>query len=409
VRKKEAKAIKEISASALGIPLESSVISIVNDLLQDGVERGASDIHLEPAEEGLTVRLRIDGLLYTFHHISREMMPLIISRIKIMAGMDIAEKRLPQDGTIYLEDNKGDINIRVSSLPIIYGEKMVLRILNPAGLIMVLDTLGFNSHNLKKYLKFLEHAWGMVLVTGPTGSGKTTTLYSTLRHISLPEKNIITVEDPVECRLAYANQIQVNTKTGLTFARALRTVLRQDPDIIMVGEIRDTETAEIASRAALTGHLVFSTMHTSDAPRALTRLLDMGVEPYLLNSSLVGVVSQRLIRLNCRHCLEEETPSSDALAIFREICTEPQRPVFYRGRGCSHCNNTGFRGRTAIHEIMPVDETMRTLIRQSCSGQEIRSYAVSGGMSTILQDGMARAARGETTLGEVVKETYYSL
>lgn len=409
MHKKETKAIKEISASALDIPLENSAIRTVNDLLQEGVERGASDIHLEPVEEGLTVRLRIDGMLYTLHHISREMMPLIISRLKIMAGMDIAEKRLPQDGTIYLDDSKEDINIRVSTLPVIYGEKMVLRILNPAGLIMVLDTLGFNSFNLKKYLKFLKHAWGMVLVTGPTGSGKTTTLYSTLRHISRPEKNIITVEDPVEFRLTNANQVQVNTKTGLTFARALRTVLRQDPDIIMVGEIRDTETAEIASRAALTGHLVFSTLHTSDAPRAVTRLLDMGVEPYLLNSSLVGVVSQRLIRLNCRHCLEAEVPSSDALAIFREFCKEPEIPVFYRGQGCSHCNNTGFKGRTAIHEIMPVDEIMRSLIRQSCSGQEIRSYAIASGMSTILQDGMARAARGETTLDEVVRETYCAL
>lgn len=409
MRNKETTAIRETSTSAPGMPHENNAIGMVNTLLHEGVERGASDIHLEPVEEGLTVRLRIDGILHTCHHISGKMMPLIISRLKIMAGMDIAEKRLPQDGTIYLEDDKGDINIRVSTLPVIYGEKVVLRILNPAGMIMVLDALGFNAHNLQKYLKFIDHAWGMVLVTGPTNSGKTSTIYSTLRHLSSPEKNIITVEDPVEYRLANVNQVQVNNKTGLTFARALRTVLRQDPNIIMVGEIRDTETAEIASRAALTGHLVFSTLHTSDAPRAVARLLDMGVEPYLLNSSLVGVVSQRLIRLNCRHCMAEETPSADACALFRENCAHLERPLFYRGRGCSHCNNTGFKGRTAIHEIMPVDETMRTLIRQSCSGQEIRSYAVANGMVTLLHDGMARAARGETTLDEVVRETYYAM
>ncbi len=391
-----------------GATLDENIIGIVDEILQNGINSGASDIHLEPVEGGLAVRLRIDGMLYPLRHFPRELMLLIISRLKIMAGMDIAEKRLPQDGNIYLDRENHKVNIRVSTLPVIYGEKIMLRILNPAGMIMALDELGFNSDNKRRYYKFLEHAWGMILVTGPTGCGKTTTLYSTLRHIGNPQINTITVEDPVEYRLQHVNQVQVNIKTGLTFARALRTVLRQDPNVIMVGEIRDTETAEIAARAALTGHLVFSTLHTSDAPRAVTRLLDMGVEPYMLNSSLVGVVTQRLIRLNCRHCLEEDNPAPAVLTLYREACGENNAPVFSRGRGCTSCNHTGFKGRTAIHEIMSIDETMRSLIHQSHNGQEIRNHAIAGGMKTLLQDGMKRAARGETTLQEIIRETYYA-
>jgi len=385
---------------------DDSVIEAVNKILQEGTVRGASDIHLEPTEDGLAVRLRVDGMLYPHHTFAKEMMPMIISRLKIMAGMDIAEKRLPQDGNIYLKENNRKINIRVSILPVIYGEKMVLRILDPAGLIMSLDSLGFNEKNLLSYLTFLEQAWGMILVTGPTGCGKTTTLYSTLCHINSKEKNIISVEDPVEYRLKNVNQVQINTKIGLTFARALRTVLRQDPNIIMVGEIRDSETAKIATRAALTGHLVFTTLHTGDAPRAVTRLLDMGVESYLLNSSLVGVVSQRLIRLNCPHCLEKANPGPAELSLFRKAW-EGEMPIFYRGRGCVHCNHTGYKGRSAIHELMPIDETMRELIQESRSGQQLRNYAVSRGMKTLLQDGMERAARGETTLQEVIRGTSY--
>ncbi|MEW5921992.1 MAG: GspE/PulE family protein [Bacillota bacterium] len=408
-REEDAGRRKGTGASGPGVAQEDRIIEVVNELLQEGITRSASDIHLEPVEEGLSVRLRIDGMLYPLRQFPREMMPLIISRLKIMAGMDIAEKRLPQDGTIYLDGEQREINIRASTLPVIYGEKIVLRILNPAGLIMALDALGFNDQNKNRYMNFLEHAWGMILVTGPTGCGKTTTLYSTLRYISNQQINTITVEDPVEYRLENVNQVQVNTKTGLTFARALRTVLRQDPNVIMVGEIRDTETAEIAARAALTGHLVFSTLHTSDAPRAVTRLLDMGVEPYMLNSSLVGVVSQRLIRLNCRNCLEREIPAPAAMSLYRESCGDGEIPVFFRGRGCEHCNQTGFKGRTAIHELMPIDDNIRGLIQESRSGQELRSYAVSRGMKTLLQDGMERAARGETTLQEVIRETYYAI
>ena len=386
---------------------DENIIGIVDEILHEGINRRASDIHLEPVEDGLAVRLRIDGMLYPLRHFPKELMILILSRLKIMAGMDIAEKRLPQDSNIYLDEKNQVVNIRVSTLPIIYGEKIVLRILNPAGMIMALDELGFNRNNKLRYFNLLEHAWGMILVTGPTGCGKTTTLYSTLRHISNPWINTITVEDPVEYRLEHVNQVQVNTKTGLTFARALRTVLRQDPDVIMVGEIRDRETAEIAARAALTGHLVFSTLHTSDAPRAVTRLLDMDVEPYMLNSSLVGVVSQRLIRLNCRQCLEEDKPTPAALSIFHEAWGENDTPIFYRGQGCTSCNHTGYYGRTAIHEIMPIDETMRSLIQKTHSSQEIRNYAVTSGMKTLIEDGMEQAAQGQTTLQEVISQTFY--
>jgi len=386
----------------------NDIIETVNGFLREGIARGASDIHLEPVEGGLVIRLRIDGKLYFSHHYPPEMFPLIISRLKIMAGMNIAEKRLPQDGNIYLEGDGKGINIRVSTLPLIYGEKIVLRILDPAGLIRSLGSLGFSEENLTLYKKFLREPIGLVLVTGPNGCGKTTTLYSTLSYISSMEKNIISIEDPVECRMKNINQVQVNNKVGLTFAAALRTVLRQDPNIIMVGEIRDEETAEIATRAALTGRLVFTTLHTNDAPRSVTRLLDMGVEPYLLNSALVGVVSQRLIRLNCRYCREEVIPSSAELSLYQKMCGNEEMPVFYRGRGCEHCNHTGFKGRVAIHELMPVDDRLRDLIRTSRSGSKIRKYAISQGMKTLLQDGLRHAAKGETTLDEVIRETYYT-
>ncbi len=395
-------------ASGNGSTAEENIIGIVDGILQEGINRFASDVHLEPVEDGLAVRLRVDGMLYPLCRYPKELTPQIISRLKIMAGMDIAEKRLPQDSNIYISRKSQKINIRVSTLPVIYGEKIVLRILNPAGMIMALDDLGFNKENKEKYLKFLEHAWGMILVTGPTGCGKTTTLYSTMQYLNNPQVNTITVEDPVEYRLPNVNQVQVNTKTGLTFARALRTVLRQDPNVIMVGEIRDRETAEIATRAALTGHLVFSTLHTSDAPRAVTRLLDMEVEPYMLNSSLVGVVTQRLIRLNCQECREEDNPSPSALSLYRETCGKGDLPVFFRGRGCTSCNHTGFKGRTAIHEIMPVDERIRSLTQKAHSGQEIRKYAVANGMKTLLQDGLEQAASGATTLQEVIRETFYA-
>jgi len=320
--------------------------------------------------------------------------------------MDIAERRLPQDGNIQVQAGEKSINIRLSTLPTIYGEKLVLRLLSSDKIIMPLEQLGFSEKNYKRYREFLTNAHGMILAVGPTGCGKTTTLYSTLHAINSPDKNIITVEDPVEYRLDGINQVQVNTKINFTFARTLRTILRQDPNIIMVGEIRDGETAEIATRAALTGHLLFSTLHTNDAPRAITRLLDMGVERYMLTSSLVGVLAQRLIRLNCRDCLETYFPGERELAFYEEKSGDKNIPSFKRGRGCEKCDFTGFKGRTAIHEVMSLDSEMRKLIMQFEDAEKIRNYAVSQGMQPMLQDGLNRAAEGLTTLKEVIRVAY---
>ena len=387
-------------------PEDAPVVQMVNNLLSHAAGRDASDIHLEPTEKGLRVRLRIDGVLRDLTTYSREVMLLIISRLKIMAGMDIAEKRRPQDGNIQFMLDKKHVNVRISTLPTINGEKMVLRLLSPDKIIMPIEKLGFNMENQKRYLKFLANAFGMVLICGPTGCGKSTTLYSTLQYLNSPSQNIVTVEDPVEYRLDGINQVQVNNKTGFGFASALRTILRQDPNIIMVGEIRDSETAEVATRAALTGHLVLSTLHTNDAPSAVTRLLDMGVKNYLLTSSLVGIVAQRLFRLICDKCKEEYLPPEEELAFYREVSGNSKIPSFSRGRGCEECGFSGFKGRTAIHEVMTVDGEMRRLIMKSRNTEEIRRYAVSQGMQTILEDGVQRAAEGVTTLKEVMQAAY---
>jgi len=384
-----------------------SIVQTVDSLLQRGVTENASDIHLEPRQTNLRVRLRVDGVLRDISPYPQSIIMPVLSRLKIMAGMDIAEKRLPQDGNIHFEWQGKEINVRVSTIPTIYGEKMVLRLFDPDRVIMPIENLGFNVHNRRRYLEFLKHAYGMILVTGPTGCGKTTTLYSTLQYINNPGKNILTVEDPVEYRLHGVNQVQVNHRIELSFARCLRTVLRQDPNVIMVGEIRDAETAEIATRAAITGHLVFSTLHTGDAPRAITRMLDLGVEPFMLTSSLVGIVSQRLIRLNCTGCLEEYTPSEGENFAYRELFSDSARlPPFYRGKGCPECCYSGFKGRTAIHEVMAVSDTVRRLIRESGDTEKIRRHVVSQGMITLLEDGMQRAEKGITTIQEVMHEAY---
>ena len=314
----------------------ATVVEMVNSLIETAVSRDASDIHLEPRENGLRVRLRIDGVLRDSAPYPPEVAPLVISRLKILAGMDIAERRLPQDGNLQMEVNQERVNIRLSTLPTIYGEKLVLRLLRHDKIVMPLESLGFTEENYRRYMDFLNNAYGMILVTGPTGCGKTTTLYSTLHAVNSAEKNIITVEDPVEYRIDGINQVQVNNKIKLTFARTLRTILRQDPNIVMVGEIRDGETAEIATRAALTGHLVFSTLHTNDAPRAVTRLLDMGVERFLLTSSLVGIVAQRLVRLNCTNCLEPYSPEEEELTLYQKLGGSGGSgdESFKRVRGC---------------------------------------------------------------------------
>lgn len=386
---------------------DASAVKIINALLSLAVGREASDIHLDPTEQGLRARLRVDGVLSDLGLYNPETAPLIVSRLKILAGMNIAERRLPQDGNIEMKWDGLQVNIRLSTLPTIYGEKVVVRLFRPDKIVIPLDSLGFNPESYRDYLGFLRHTLGLVLLSGPTGCGKTTTLYSTIHHLNDPGCNIITVEDPVEYRLAGINQVQVNPKIDLTFARALRHILRQDPNMIMIGEIRDDETAEIATRAALTGHQVFSTLHTNDAPGAVTRLLDMGVKPFLLSSALIGVVAQRLIRLTCSHCREEYTPPEKELAFYENLSGGAANNIgFTRGVGCEQCYFTGFRGRTAIHEVMPVDGTLRKLILKAGGTEELRRYAVSQGMQPLLQDGLNRVKEGLTTLQEVMRVAY---
>lgn len=386
---------------------KDSAVQIVDALVSLAVGREASDIHLDPTEHGLQARLRVDGVLSDLSFYNRETAPSIISRLKILAGMNIAERRLPQDGNIALKWNDQQVNIRLSTLPTIYGEKVVVRLFRPGEVVIPLDSLGFNPKNYQRYLEFLRHSHGLVLLTGPTGCGKTTTLYSTLHHLNNPGYNIITVEDPVEYRIEGINQVQVNDKINLTFARALRHILRQDPNMIMIGEIRDDETAEIATRAALTGHQVFSTLHTNDAPGAVTRLLDMGVKPFLLNSALLGVVAQRLIRLTCHDCREEYVPGEEELFFYENFSGNPAgNVVFTRGAGCEKCYHTGFRGRTAIHEVMPVDGTLRKLIHEARGMEELRHHVISQGMQSLLEDGLNRVERGLTTLQEIMRVAY---
>ena len=384
---------------------DNYIIQLVNSLLIEALSCDASDIHLEPMEDTLRIRFRIDGVLQEKHRFSPAATPLIISRLKLLAGMDITEKRLPQDGNMYFQWDGRDVNIRTSTVPTIYGEKMAIRLLSLDKVVMPLNYLGFNAHNWEKYKHFLQTSFGMLLVTGPTGCGKTTTLYSTLSFLSSNEVNILTVEDPIEYRLKGINQIQINNKINLTFASALRAVLRQDPNIVMVGEIRDSETAEIAIRAALTGHLVFSTLHTNDAPRAISRLIDIGVEPYLLNSSLVGVISQRLIRLNCKNCMENYTPARDELTYYQYVRGDNNKK-FVKGMGCDECGGTGYKGRSAIHEVMPVDENICSLIYSSGDAESIRQYTLNLGMKSLIMDGFERAEKGITTLEEVIHKAY---
>jgi len=388
---------------------EESAIQSVNALIYDGVKKDASDIHLEPRENNLLVRLRIDGALRDYPPFPQEIMSQIISRVKLLAGMDIAERRLPQDGSMYLEIEGNMIHIRASTLPIIHGEKIVLRLLSPEKVIRPIEELGFSPMNLQRYYHFLDSSHGMILVAGPTGCGKTTTLYSTLQYLNKREKNIVSVENPVEYRLEGINQVQVNTKIGLTFASTLRTVLRQDPDIIMVGEIRDSETAEIVTRAGLTGQMVFSTLHTGDAARSITRLLDMGVQSFLLTSSLVGIISQRLVRIICPHCRQAYSPTKDEYNLLSKLHFEQKPDCLYRGSGCENCSGTGFKGRTAIHEVMAVDTELRNLIKNAVNTTELKAKAISQGMTPLIHDGIEKCKMGLTTLDEVVRVAYSTL
>ena len=373
---------------------EAPVIRLVNNLIARAVEQRASDIHLEPFEKEFRVRYRIDGVLYNRDAPPRELRAAVISRLKLMARLNIAERRLPQDGRIRLRTLGKEIDLRVSTLPTLYGESVVMRLLDrSAGDFYELPNLGFSETMLARMEHHTSQPHGIFLVTGPTGSGKSTTLYSALKRINLPDKKIITIEDPVEYQMDGINQIHVNPQIGLTFAAGLRHIVRQDPDVIMVGEIRDLETAQIAIRAALTGHLVFSTLHTNDAPSAITRLTDMGVENYLISSSLLAVLAQRLVRLICPHCrvVDERQAALD-------------RPV-YRGAGCDHCSHLGYRGRQGILELMEVNDEIRRLVVQNADASVLTTAARSNGMRTLKEDGWDKVYRGVTTVEEVVRVT----
>lgn len=374
-------------------------VRLVNNFIQQAIQAGASDIHIEPQEGEVRVRLRVDGLLHELSRLPLGVLNSLISRIKILAGMDIAEKRLPQDGRFPFTMDGHNVDLRVSTLPTVYGEKVVLRLLDQAAMLLPLDRLGFLPAVQERYTSLVRSAYGMLLITGPTGSGKTTTLYATLNSLSSPEKNIVTIEDPVEYLLPGINQVRVNPRAGLSFASGLRSILRQDPDIIMVGEIRDRETADIAVRAATTGHLVFSTLHTNDAAGAITRLLDMGIEAYLVNSSLIGVVAQRLVRQICPRCREAYRPEPGT----PERSWLPEREELWRGRGCEACHYTGYAGRTAIQEVLVMNEELRGLVAAKAPATALKEAAITAGMVPLIEDGLAKVRQGITTVNEVLR------
>jgi general secretion pathway protein E/type IV pilus assembly protein PilB len=384
---------------------EASIIRFVNQVLKDAIELRASDIHLEPFEDEFKIRYRIDGELQdtAVPPQLKQFQPAIVSRIKILSHLNIAEKRLPQDGRIKVRIESAEVDIRVSIIPMLHGEAVVMRLLRQNSTLRGLTQIGLNKRELECFQKVLKMPHGIVLVTGPTGSGKTSTLYTALNEINDSVRKIITVEDPVEYQLKGVNQIQVNEKSGLTFARGLRSILRHDPDVILIGEIRDAETAQIAVQASLTGHLVFSTLHTNDAPGALTRLVDMGVEPYLVASSLEAVLAQRLVRVLCPHCKKPDD-SATAMA-FKNKLGIPADVTLFHSIGCRECRNTGFFGRQAIFEWMDTDEEIRQLILKSASTDQIRNAARKGGMRTLAEDGWRLVAQGITTVEEVLSVT----
>jgi general secretion pathway protein E len=383
---------------------DAPIVRLVDSLLQQAVKERASDIHLEPFERELRVRFRCDNVLYEpVAPLPKALMPSIVSRIKILGGVDIAEKRVPQDGRIRLKIAGRDYDVRLSTVPVTHGERVVLRLLPRTTEMLDLARLGFSEKHLQTWERLIKRPNGIVLVTGPTGSGKTTTLYGALSRVNTQDRAIITIDDPVEIQLPGVGQIEVNNKVGLTFANALRAVLRQNPNIILVGEIRDLETAEIAIQASLTGHLVFSTLHTNDAPSAITRLVDMGVEPYLVASSLVAVLAQRLVRVLCVECREGYQPTPESLA---EIGVRATRPVTaYRAKGCPHCHQTGYRGRVGIFELMIVDDAIRSRVTQSTDAKTIKKVAVENGMQPLRVDGARKVLEGVTSLDEILRAT----
>ncbi len=387
------------------IKVEAPIITLANRIIIDAIKMRASDIHIEPYEKSVRVRYRIDGVLHNVMDLTPKIKGSLITRFKIMSHLDISEKRLPQDGRIKMRISDKEVDFRVSTLPTIYGEKVVLRILEKGSLQLDLTKLGFEEISLKFFLEALEHPYGMILVTGPTGSGKTTTLYSALMKLNTPEVNIMTAEDPVEYNFPGINQVQIKEDIGLTFASALRSFLRQDPDIIMVGEIRDYETAEIAVKAALTGHLVLSTLHTNDAPSTIIRLINMGIEPFLISSSVILVVAQRLVRRLCPKCKKEENLSKETLLKIGVPADKIKDIKIYGPQGCSECSNTGYRGRIALYEVMPITDKIKELILTGATAEEIKREAVKAGMLTLRQSGIHKLLQGITSVKEVLRVT----
>jgi type IV pilus assembly protein PilB len=402
--------LQEISAEALARQGEDApVVRLVNVVLMSAIQKGASDIHIEPYEKELRVRYRIDGILYNIMAPPMKYRDAIVSRVKIMSKLDIAEKRLPQDGRIKIRYNESgepkEIDFRVSVLPTLFGEKIVLRLLDKDKLMLDMTRLGFEAESLVKFELAIQRPWGMVLVTGPTGSGKTNTLYSSISKINTPETNIMTAEDPVEFNLAGINQVQVKENIGLNFAAALRSFLRQDPNIILVGEIRDFETAEIAVKAALTGHLVLSTLHTNDAPSTINRLMNMGIEPFLIASAVHLICAQRLVRRVCSNCKEPSPQSPEALMQAGFTAEDANEVTPVKGAGCDKCNTTGYKGRVGLYEVMEIGEELKELILVGASGTELRRKAIEEGMITLRMSGLRKVKEGLTSIEEVVRET----
>ncbi len=401
---------EEIDLSTLSRMSEDApVVRLVNVLLVDSLRRGASDIHVEPYEKELRIRFRIDGVLYDVMHPPLKLRDALISRIKIMSKLDISEKRLPQDGRIKIkvkvDSRSRELDFRVSTLPTLFGEKVVLRLLDKQNLMLDMTKLGFESESLVKFKRNISKPYGMVLVTGPTGSGKTNTLYSALQSLNTVETNIMTAEDPVEFNLPGINQVQMKEQIGLNFAAALRSFLRQDPNIVLVGEVRDFETAEIAIKAALTGHLVLSTLHTNDAPSTISRLMNMGIEPFLVATSVNLIQAQRLIRRVCKDCKQEHQTPPEALIEVGFSAEEARTIKTYKGKGCSTCNNTGYKGRIGLYEVMEITDEIRELILIGASALELRKKAIDDGMITLRESGLHKIRGGVTTPEEVVRET----
>ncbi len=399
----EVERVKEVDLEAVSEEMleKAPVVKLLNTIIHRAIREGVSDIHIQQEEDAMIVRYRLDGILYQAAILPKKLRTTLVSRIKVLSSMNIAESRAPQDGRFKVKSEGHEYDFRVSTMPTVYGESVVMRILDKRTASMKLEQLGFSENSLGIYQSLIEKPNGIILMTGPTGSGKTTTLYASLNKINSPDINIITVEDPVEYRLRYIRQTQINVKAGVTFASAIRAILRQDPDVVMIGEMRDRETAEIAVQAAMTGHLVFSTLHTNDAPGAVSRLIDMGVEPFLIASSVIGVVAQRLIRANCKHCTEDYVP--DEKLLNRVGLQDQSNITFSKGKGCDYCRNSGYKGRVGIYEILVIDDKIRDLIIKRETSHVIKQIAIeSQNFKTLVMDGVDKVQKGLTSVEEVL-------